>query len=183
MPDELLALTLWPEWVPCFQRLDKAVDNRPRPPWPKLSPSLLGPGPWIAMHAGKEIGGPKPPGVSRRGHIEGALRAVALTAEKSGWTWTLTEHGSHLLSRPGDRRFLHLNEGSVDKSCVPGVFRIVNVVTPGVGGPWRFREQFGYKVECRWFAEPVRNVTGAQGFWRAPPEVVAAARLVGVDCG
>jgi hypothetical protein len=71
-------LTLWPEWLLAICKLDKRVENRPRPPFAGIV------GTRIALHAGKYVGG------RATGFNEG-MHAVIETARSAGWMFDLVE--------------------------------------------------------------------------------------------
>lgn len=77
LPDRLPCLTLWPEWVYGIVALGKDIENRG--PW--LSELLRRyQGRYIAIHAGKNIGGKSGSGVSDYS----AVRLVIETASDAG---------------------------------------------------------------------------------------------------
>lgn len=166
------ALTYWPEWCPAFPGvrlrdgtpsvLDKPVENRPMAPWHVIAPFGVGrPGPWIAMHAGKHIGG-------RKGN-DGALLDVIETAKSAGWKAYVIE-GTETVRvwRPGGSVsasvWTDLHPDRIVTSAIVALFRVTRYVGPGIPGPWRMTERFGWYVDVQPLDVPV-PCSGAQGLW------------------
>lgn len=192
------ALTLWPEWCPTFpgvrfadgtpSRLDKGVENRPTAPWSTIAPQqnpcaafMSGPppflpGPWVAMHAGKSIGGGI--GGERIARFR-ALDRVLECAQSAGWEIHWIGSNPPALNRYHGRRHEQPNDGpvvfdldNVVTSAIVALFRITRVVGPGVGGPWRFVDRFGWYVEVAPLPVPI-PCKGAQGLWTVPLGIVS----------
>lgn len=176
----LRALTLWPEWCPAFpgvrlrdgepSPLDKPVENRPRAPWSTIAPTVRGSGPWVAMHAGKHIGG-------RPGN-EGALGDVIATARAAGWHASVM--GDAVVLRKRGAGEVALYPDRIVTSAIVALFRITRVVGPGIDGPWRFRDRWGWYVDVVPLPEPIA-CSGAQGLWTVPEDV--RARIEVPDAG
>lgn len=186
MARELRALTYWPEWCPAFHGvrladgtpspLDKPVENRPRAPWSTIAPGVHGPGAWFAMHAGKHIGG--------RLGSDGDLIVVIETAEAAGWKAYVPDADDVVPPKlPDSARLWRKRDGCpvewvdlhpdlIVTSAIVALHRVVRFVAPGIGGPWRFPDRFGWYVEVLPLAEPV-PCKGAQGLWRVPDDVAA----------
>lgn len=172
--DPLRALTYWPEWCPAFpgvqfadgepSQLDKPVENRPMAPWSTIAPSLFGAGSWVAMHAGKHIGG--------RPNNDGALGDVAFTAREAGWRGSVM--GEALVLRKGGAEVV-LHPGRIRRSAVVALFRITRVVPPGVSGPWRMPARWGWYIEVAPLPLPV-SCSGAQGLWTVADDVAQQVR-------
>ena len=147
------------------------------PPWSTIAPTQdpragfmsrslpFLPGPWFAMHAGKHIGG-------RPGN-EGALGDMIATAREAGWHATVW-HDDVLLSRGegDDCRTIRLHPARIVTSAIVAMMRVTRVAYRGVGGPWRFPDQFGWYVDVRPLPRPV-PCKGAQGLWTVPDDVSA----------
>lgn len=174
------ALTLWPEWCPAFRgvrlrdgtpsTLDKGPENRPMAPWSTIAPGgpfNPTPGAWFAMHAGKYIGG--------RAGNDGALLNVVRTAEAAGWVASRRAGDVVALRKNGVQALLHPDY--IVTSAIVAVIRITCVDPPGIGGPWRFVDQFGWYVEVRPLPEPI-PCKGAQGLWTVPDAVTS--RIAGM---
>ena len=188
LPD-LSALTLWPEWCPAFRGvrlrdgraspLDKGVENRPMAPWSTIAPNLLGPGRWLAMHAGKHVGG--------RAGNDGALINVIDTAKVAGWNAYVPRlddiippgqtDAVRLWRKEEGKPFegIDLHPDDIVTSAIVAVMRVTSVSRPGTDGPWRFPAQWGWHVEVVPLPDPV-PCKGAQGLWRVPDDVAARVR-------
>lgn len=145
----MLALTIWPEWVWAIRRLGKPSENRD---W-KMPEAVVGQ--WIALHAGKHVGG-RPGDVAR---VEG-LAAVLRTAELCG-VWP-----------PGSRQRL------MDVSWPENLGAITDVVR--LSGYDQLQKSLWDVAGCyhwRWdrrisLPEPV-PCRGLQRLWKVPPDVEA----------
>lgn len=191
------AISFWPEWCPAFRGirfkdgepsvLDKSIENRPNPPWSTIAPHPapnskgFAFGPWVAMHAGKHIGG-KP------GRTVAGLNEVAKMARTAGWSC----FGRDRLERDGWRNAglslvrgemrVYLHADQIVTSAIVGMFRCVSTEFPGLPDyqqPWRYREQYGWHLHVLPFDKPI-PCGGKQGLWTLPPDVIAAIRA---ECG
>lgn len=168
------AITLWPEWCRAFSHLGKTTENRPKPPPRSLQHTETGPGPWIAMHAGKYIGG--------RPNNDGALGTVIQVAGYAGWKATVEEvsdppghagrwgsagrSGGTIRLRKAGWKDCLINPSLVATSAIVGVFRITGVTPPGEStNPWKFAGSYGIEVEFMALEVPIFNVSGKQGWW------------------
>lgn len=175
------ATTLWPEWCRAFSHLGKTTENRPKPPPRSLQHTETGPGPWIAMHAGKHIGG--------RPNNDGALGTVIQVAGYAGWKATVVPglrkdlDTVHLAKEGWPSVLMH--PSLVATSAIVGVFRITGVTPPGEStNPWKFSGSYGIEVEFMALELPIFNVRGKQGWWTLDPVVertLRARRLLTVQ--
>lgn len=161
------ALTLWPEWAWAIDRLDKRVENRD---W------ALPVGEWIALHAGKNIGG-RPGRVAEE---EGRV-ALAHMAGRAGWDALIASDG---LTLGGGDRFVDLDKADIVTSAILGAFRVIAADAPNTGDldGWRVPDAYGNRFEYRPLARSV-PCKGAQGLWTVPPDVVAEMKRVGARVG
>ena len=160
------SLTLWPEWAWAIDRLDKRVENRD---W------ALPVGEWIALHAGKSIGGR--PGLTAR---EEGYAGLLEMAARAGWD--CVERDPDDLSQTlfeGDTS-VSLVEHPVVCSAILGAFRVTYASPPGVGflDGWRVPDAVGNVLEYRPLARPI-PCKGAQGLWTVPPAIVAEMKAIG----
>lgn len=173
------ALTFWPEWAATFpgvrfrdgtpSPLDKLVENRPSAPWSTIAPTMHGPGPWVAMHAGAEIGGKPARGVPAWAHRDAALALVARVARDAGWSICWTPDQWWVLRK--GLASVDLREEHLVTSAIVALFRVTRADPPGVGGLWRMADRWGWHVDFRALPEPI-PCAGAQGLWTVP-ELIA----------
>lgn len=151
------ALTLWPEWswAICDPVCRKDRENRDWEP----PPSLVGD--WLAIHAGKYIGGR--PGDSAT--VEGLtdLRQTAeCIAEERGESWQLPCY-SELIPR-------------IVTSAVVAVVRVAGVEHGPENGWYTGQPGFGWVLDrLKVLPKPV-PCKGAQGLWWLPDEVLRQVR-------
>jgi hypothetical protein len=195
-PPPQLALTEWAWAIDVLpEPAAKRVENRGQPPWARL----VGPGaPWIALHAGKHVGGA--PG---RNAMYGGLMGVRDMARLAGWhAGTNGEglNGSALILRRsllGFTPYDRWTSGAVYDGLRPpmearpivtsallGAFRVLRVLapgetedTPGIRG-WKVPDAYGWVFEYRPLSAPILGVNGAQGFWRVPDEHLPPLRAL-----
>lgn len=161
------ALTLWPEWLLAICKLDKRVENRPRPPFAGLV------GTRIALHAGKHVGG-------RAAGFNEGMSAFIETAQHAGWMVELLE------DRPGDACVVSFTKGpassptrvlvdipdSIVTSAIVATARIggYRTPTPSPVTPWQVAALPG-DPSFAWILEDVEVLEkpiacpGAQGVW------------------
>ena len=161
------ALTLWPEWLLAICKLDKRVENRPRPPFAGLV------GTRIAMHAGKHVGG-------RASGFNDGMSAFIETAQCAGWLTELVADGA------GDAGVLSFTKGPAASptrvlTVIPdSVVTSAIVATAKIGGfhkptahptiPWQAGSA-GEDPSFAWILEDVEVLDkpiacpGMQGVW------------------
>lgn len=165
----MLALTLWPEWAEAIARLDKRVENRSLGFCCQIH-QRVGTG-WLAIHAGKNIGGrPGFPATVAGMRALGEMvqittgRPVILSRVSSGGRPYAVE-----LSLDGA-----LNSESIVTSAVVAVARVGDLLPPGMDWSWKVRESGAVQLtEVVVLAQPV-PCRGAQSLWALPPDVEAA---------
>ncbi len=168
------AITLWPEWTWAINLpgpLSKRVENRGFAIWPRLLNE------WVAVHAGKHIGGK--PG---RGYTYGGLLGVRDMARLAGWesgvngdppTWALAcrnglDYGwtcspDYTGKRP------HNPMTPIVTSAIVGAFRVTRVLRPGETSDedgirgWKVPDAFGWVFD--WRPCPPIPCGGKQGIW------------------
>lgn len=166
----ILALTLWPEWAWAICYLGKRVENRG---W--KDDRLVGS--YLALHAGKSVGG-----APRRGAASAGVDAVADMALRAGWEVA----GRHLddaepwveIKEPGSDYTMPLGTSwGVSRGAVVAVAKVTGFVAPeGDGGPWHVPGQWGWQLdEVVVLGTPVA-ARGHQRLWRLPPELLEAVR-------
>lgn len=169
MPNTLPALTLWPEWAFAITDLGKRVENRPQRVC-RVVAKTVGKA-WLALHAGKHVGGR--PGFPAL--LEGR-RAVRQMSEQAG------------LGNPWAHRTIHVRHGgdgftllcdeekgqpvTLHTSTVVAVVRVGGVLLPGRGGMlWQVPSSWALKLgDVHVLPRPV-PCKGAQGVWRLPEDV------------
>lgn len=147
---ERLALTLWPEWAYAVAHLGKNVENRVWAP-PK---NLIGS--WLAIHAGKHIGG------------------------KPGDEWTLDGLRELLnMAEELGRELPTFDEliPQIKTSAVVAVAKVVGVIRqPDPLGWYNGEGSIGWKLDSIiTLPEPVA-CKGNRGLWNLPPDVLALVR-------
>ncbi len=191
---DLRALTVHPEWGFGIHYLGKRDENRGGPPPITLTGDDP---PWIALHAGKHIGG-RPGKVAKR---EG-LEALVGMAQRAGWTANLAAIGptawgadfdgpvSVLAYDPADVPSdacpdradywaTDSNPHPIHTGAVLGLFRIVDFDYPHRGemGPWRVPEAFAYRIDYHPLPAaipvPYRKGDAHQGWWKVPAGIAA----------
>ena len=164
------ALTLWPEWLLAICKLDKRVENRPRPPFAGLV------GTRIALHAGKHVGG-------RAAGFNEGMSAFIETAQHAGWMVEILE------DRPGDAGVFSFIKGPASSPTrvvvdIPdSIVTSAIVATAKIGGyhkptanptiPWQAGSNMGdpESYSYAWILEDVEVLDrpiacpGAQGVW------------------
>ena len=157
----LRALTLWPEWAWAVCHLGKDVENRPERAARMVLNVVEGEGGWLAIHAGKHVGG-RP----TLGGLDRAMEAFAQTPARAGWQ-------IEGLSTDG---YLHAR-GTYGPIAAPlhrsAIVAVARVRRGDPASPWANRglAQIGlYNVHA--LHTPVL-CSGKQGFWTVPPTVAA----------
>lgn len=146
----LLALTLWPEWAYAIAHLGKDVENRIWAP-PK---SLIGS--WLAIHAGKHIGG-KPGDDSM---VEGLHEQLG-SAEELG------------LELPPFSELLP----QIKASAVVAVAKVIGVIQQAEPVGWYSGERvFGWRLSQIIALPAPVPCAGKRGLWTLPPEVLVRVR-------
>lgn len=198
IPDELLALTLWPEWAWAFGLpglVAKRVENRGWAPPRRLVGREA---PVIALHAGAHIGGRKGAVAAREGVLSvatmarraGALVSLSRVEDMRTGGWALNVRcpvsaRDRWAAAEGFRRPLHFPfdvvETPIVRSAVVGLLRIESVLRPGeepqtigIKG-WRVPDAWGWVCDFWPLATPVA-CDGHQGLWPVEPAIVAAIR-------
>lgn len=196
MSTDLLALTLWPEWAWAIDLpflLAKRVENRGWAP----PAELVGPAaPWIALHAGKEIGG-----AAGAVHTVEGLSAVWSMAERSGleaqvrfggpldswalrvWRGKRSVQAQNNWSRP-NRPDVEIRP--IRTSAIIGLIRVVRVLRPGEEGDepgvrgWKVPDAYGWVFHYRPLKSPV-SAAGKQKLWKVDAATAAAVWRQAVD--
>lgn len=144
------ALTLWPEWLPCFYALvehNKTTENRGWPPPAKYI------GGDIVLHAGSKIGGPK-------GHAGWMERA---TEEVTGEIVSVYEDMRSIrIGGAFQRRFIPIPLG-----CLVCVVRL-DGADRDQRTPWDMPDAWHWRVSNLRMIEPAVPMVGHQGVWRVP---------------
>jgi hypothetical protein len=148
------ALTLWPEWAHAVARLGKDVENRTWAPSPRRLPV----GRWIAIHAGKHVGGA--PSALEEGiaAVFKPLRLPVLRRVKRGQAAQIWVDGQLVVTSGviAVARFGGCVSDSPSSWAVPGLVH------------WKLDQVIA-------LAEPV-PCAGRQGLWKLPREIDAAVR-------
>lgn len=191
----MLALTLWPEWAWAidlpkedgtgYHPLAKRVENRE---W-EIPLSQ-----WIALHAGKYIGG-------RKGRVasDEGCESVSLMGQRAGFqTQCITDRkdGGLVILHPfvgswGVATALSVHDGLIMRpivtSAIIGLFRVTRYVEPGDNRPlpdgirgWKVPDAVGNVFEYKRLNSPVPCV-GHQKLWTLPDNILARCREVGTE--
>lgn len=192
MSTDLLALTLWPEWAWAVDlpfALAKRVENRGWAP----PAELVGPAaPWIALHAGKHIGGR-----SGSDALLDGLEGVLTMGRRAGLLMDLA-HGIHPPDSWGLRArcvpggpFVQCNgprwgfpvkperARPIRTSAIIGLIRVVRVLRPGEEGDepgvrgWKVPDAYGWVFHYRPLKSPV-SAAGKQKLWKVDAATAAA---------
>ena len=153
----LRALTLWPEWAWAVCHLGKDVENR-SPGMARVVRNTVGDG-WLAIHAGKHIGG-RP---SLRGS-DGAWQAFAHCAAPAGWQ----------IQGQGADGYLHAH-GKLGSRAAPlyraAIVAVARVSFPPPPSLWANSglAQIGL-YDVRTLPSPV-PCSGKQGLWTVPADL------------
>lgn len=146
----LPALTLWPEWCPLFF-MDKGTGYGPKDienrPWkaPKLSNHT-----WVAIHAGKSIGGRS----GRTAHSNGISTIIDMM-HRAGFS----------------KSDAHFAISSIVTSAIVGVVRF-DRMRIDEKSPWAIPGQYHWHVaEARKLTSPVAVAKGALGLWHVEKSV------------
>jgi hypothetical protein len=190
------ALTLWPEWpwaidLPNedgtgYHPLAKRVENRE---WE------IPIGQWIALHAGKYIGG-------RKGRVatDEGLDSVALMGQRAGFETLVRDEwkdGGVVVLRPFLGTWGSCNENGIVPpnsirrpivtSAIIGLFRVTRYVGPGDNRPlpdgvrgWKVSDAVGNVFEYKRLNKPV-SCDGHQKLWTLPDNILARCREVGTE--
>lgn len=164
---KLRALTLHPEWAWAICNLDKRDENRP-PSVVRMVLNVIGGG-WLAIHAGKSVGGR----AKWLAHREG-IEALESMARRAGWTPRCLrpgEHGLRFALRPD---LYGLRAPLVTAPLVTSAIVALCRVGPGnPDSPWAVpgQAQIGLR-DLFVLPEPV-PCSGKQGLWTVSDEVVA----------
>ena len=152
----LTALTLWPEWLPCFTHLDKRVENRTWPPPARLL------GQDLVLHAGKSIGG----GKVRKGltRVQGMARAAG---------WELEGQGGRSPSLRLRARRRETGWEPYERTLpIPRGFAVCVVHLDSADEldrtPWDVPGMWHWRVSNVRLIEPAIAISGRQGLWRMP---------------
>lgn len=174
------AMTTWPEFAFAISDLDKRIENRT---W--LPPSAAV-GTWIAIHAGKHVGG-------RAGRVadEGGVQALIEQASTNGWisVWVNGELKFYLPGKVKDPRVFSLS--TVPKSAIVAVAYLESVTrkdvltemeVPGSDldpcsseynytAPWGCRDRYHWRFsQVIKLDEPI-SCNGKQRLWETGDEL------------
>lgn len=157
------ALTLWPEWLPCFTHLDKLLENRGWSPPEGLV------GERIALHAGRAIGG------SMGGGNGGSVRAhewLAPVALEAGWDVDLLTRPGHFRWRRAGDPATPWQEVRIPLGAIVCTVRLTASTTSSTR-KWAMRGQVHWEVDdVRILRRPIL-CGGKQGLWDVPAEHAA----------
>ncbi len=168
----MLALTLWPEWAWAITHLDKRVENR-SPAFAAQIARRVGDG-WLAIHAGKSIGGRPGKGATKNG-----LFGVKNMALRTIWD-CYSYPGTFGFVPQDDLRApqVTLTADTVSTSAIVALARIGEVLPPGVKAPWKVTESAAIQLsDVVVLPEPIR-CKGAQGLWTVPTEIEDQIRTI-----
>lgn len=154
------ALTLWPEWAWAIVHLGKRTENRG---W------SLPVGRWVAIHAGRHVGG-RPGLPSTMDGIDGLVEM----ARRAGWS---VDGSYRKAAYIRGAVTVEWNLDAVPTSAIVGLAKIIAADPPGMGdiGGWRVPEAVGNRFEFRPLREPV-SCRGAQGLWTVPDDIADRVR-------
>lgn len=130
----LTALTLWPEWLPCFTVLDKRTENRTWAPPDRLI------GEDLVLHAGKSVGG---------GSFKKGADWLSETAEAAGW-WVSLDR------RPKPPSFHWSLVGVLDQQRMPLPLGAAVCVARLVGADQRQETLWDMEDLWHWRLEDIR---------------------------
>lgn len=175
------ALTLWPEWAWAICKLGKRVENRSER-FARMIAGQVGDG-WLAIHAGKNIGGRPGRAATKEG-----LSDLAFMAEQECWFVELGEcyldqtgvvdHPVAQFTMPGSLVGEHdLCSDELERvgaSAIVAVCRVRGVLPPGLVHPWKVATSAALKLDdVRVLAKPI-PCGGRQGLWTLPEDVERA---------
>jgi len=190
----MLALTLWPEWpwtidLPNpdgtdYHPLAKRLENRE---WE------IPLNQWIALHAGKYIGG-------RKGRVasDEGCESVSLMGQRAGFEarcMTDYKDGGAVILRPfvgawGAATALSTSGGMIMRpivtSAIIGIFKVTRYLRPGETDEsdglrgWKVPDQIGNVFEYKRLNKPV-PCDGKQGLWQVPADILAKCHEVGTE--
>lgn len=155
----LRALTLWPEWAWAVCHLGKDVENRPER-IARMVLTVVGDG-WLAIHAGKHVGGR--PTLSS---FDRALEAFAPTPARAGWQIEGLSTDGYLHARGVHGPIAE----PLHRSAIVAVARVRR---GDPASPWANRglAQIGL-CSVHTLHTPI-PCPGKQGLWTVPPELAA----------
>lgn len=155
-------LTLWPEWAFAICHLGKRVENRSLPFSEQIA-RRVGDG-WLAIHAGKSIGGRPGPRVTREG-----IWSVSDMAVLDGWDLCDidSEGGLYVVRR---ERYVRLAADEIVTSAVVAITRVDGALKPGDHALWKVVDSAAVRLrDVRALSEPL-PMGGKQGLWCLTPE-------------
>ena len=163
----ILALTLHPEWAWAIAHLDKRVENR-SPAFAAQIARRVGDG-WLAIHAGKSIGG-RPGAASMRD----GLGYVERMASDCGWRCPAEDYeaGRYRLMRDPGKDVLLAPE-KVATSAIVALVKIGSVLPPGVEYDWKITNSAALRLSRVLALTKPIPCKGRQGLWVPPPEIQA----------
>lgn len=169
------ALTLWPEWAWAICNLGKRVENRSER-FARMIAGQVGDG-WLAIHAGKNIGGG--PGWSAT--YEGIDDVITMAIEEM---WDVStdqrdDEGNDIcpdlyaeFSR--GEHTVTVRASEITTSAIVAVCRVRGVLPPGLAYPWKVPTSGALKLDdVRVLPKPV-FCGGRQGLWTLPEDAERA---------